>query len=514
MKQIRKIIQLKLTDPSNSIRRISEITGTSRPVVKSYIDTANKYPLTLEQLKSMNDEKLKEHLRINKPEISETAENQQLAAWLEKNINKLNKKGFTRRLLHELYLQEHSSGLQYSQFCFILRQNFQSHETSSLLEHKAGDKLYVDYTGQKFIWKDINGNSYKEEVFVSVLGASSYFFSLPVPSQKGPDFVYAVEEALQFLKGVPNIVVPDCLKSGVINNDGYESTINPLFQRLMEHYSCICLPARPKHPKDKPAVEAAVNLVYRQIIARSEHEVFTNRSEMLKWWQTMVEKINQNPFQKLPGNRKLRFEQVDKPELKPLPAERFNLNSVLFQQVQKTGVVYIGDDKTSYSVPASLQGEKVEILLKPDRIEVWHENECKAVHTRQKDAGKIIMPMHRPESHKWYSERNAKELAESFKNSGQHAYSWALNILEKAVHNDAAWNILRGALKIVFKDKSRFDTACRIALKNEIFTLSELRRILKDEEDLMLSNTEKLSYEFDFHENLRGPEYYNTQEAC
>jgi hypothetical protein len=282
----------------------------------------------------------------------------------------------------------------------------------------------------------------------------------------------------------------------------------------MEYYSSICLPARPKHPKDKPAVEAAVNLVYRQIIARSEHEVFANRSEMLNWWQSRVTKINQTPFQKLPGNRQLRFEQIDKPALKPLPAERFNLNSVLFQQVQRTGVVYIAEDKTSYSVPASLQGEKVEILLKPDRIEVWHINECKAVHTRQKDAGKVIMPMHRPDKQRWYADRNAAELAESFKYAGKHAYLWALSVVKIVPHEDIAWNILRGALKIMSREKERFETACRLALKNEIFTLAEIKRILNDEEDLMLTNTEKLSYEFEFHENLRGPEYYHNKEAC
>jgi len=513
MKQIRKIIQLKLNNSSMSIRTIAQATNISRPVVKNYLDLLAQHPVTTEQLNKLTDSDLKRHLELDHPAIQETEENQNLFIWLEKHSTDLSRVGMTRILLHEKYLEDHPEGLQYSQFCFVLKQRFQGPEASTLLDHKAGDKMYVDYTGNKFIWIDTKGNEYTEEVFLSVLGASSYLYALPVPSQKMKDFCYATEEAFRFYGGTPRAVVPDCLKSAVLSNDGHESVINPLYQRLMEHYHTVCIPARPRHPKDKPLVEGAVKLIYTRIFARLGERRFDNRQDMLRWWMQSLKKINNTPFQKLPGTRRSRFEATDAPLLTAISSIRFDLSSVLNQTVASTCVVYVGEDKTYYSVPASLQGEKVEILIKSAEIEIWHDGERKAIHLRSVNAGKVIDPTHRSKAHQWYAERNPSELLRSLIIKGIHIGSWATNAVASSSHEDLTWKLLEGLNKLYKKYPERLDTVCRIALKKEEYTLKVLKFILKTEEDIAIDTSEAETPELSFHENIRGSSYYWTAEA-
>ena len=510
MKQIRKIFSMKLNDETISIRTIACAAKVSRPVVKNYLDYLEKTPLTIDELNKMNDADLKEHLGITAQPVYETEENKKLKQWLEKHIFMLSRIGMTRRLLHEKYLLEHPAGLMYSQFCFVLKYHFQTPEASALFEHKAGDKMYIDFTGKKLNWRDTHGKEYSEEIFISVLGASSYLYSLPVPSQKQEDLVHAVEQAFLFYGGVPKAVVPDCLKSAVLGYYGHEYNPNPLFQRLMEHYGSFCIPARPKRPKDKPLVEGAVNLIYRQILARMDNNVFENRLAMLKWWTDSIKRVNLLPFQKLPGTRQSRFESTDKPELKALPSERFELTSILSQTVASTGVIYVPQDKTSYSVPASLQGKKVEVMLSSMSMEIWHEGERYAVHDRSPGAGKIISPTHRPKAQQWYADRNSGKLLLSFKSFGPHIYSWASHICDTAGHEDQAWMMLIGLEKLRTKYLNRLDTVCRIAIRKELYTLKSLKKILKGDEDLALIECEKLNLELPLHENVRGADYYRT----
>ena len=511
MNQVRKILELHLQAPPMSVRTIARATRVSRPVVKSYIDRLEIQPLTSDDLRGMSDGQLTEHLGLAAPAVQPTADNAVLLGWLGQNIARLQERGMTRRLLHEDYLKAHPEGLQYSQFCFVLKQQYQAPEASSLLEHKAGDKLYIDYTGQKAVWTDGAGVQHTEEVFLAVLGASGLLYSSPSFSQKQEDLAASVVSCFEFLGGVPLAVVPDCLKSAVLENDGWEARINPLFQQVMEHYKTVCLPARPKRPKDKALVEGAVNLVYRQILARLKPMVFDGRTQMLTWWRTQVDQINTLAFQKLPGSRQSRFEAIDQPVLKALPAEAFTLQTVGRQTVTATGVVYVPRDKTSYSVPYSLQGMKVEVLSFPDRIEVWHENQRVAVHPRQPDAGQVIQGEHRPPSHRWYQERDHQELIRSLSLRGPHVRSWSQEVARRCEHEDQAWQLMTGFTKLADKHLERIDTVCRLALKREQWELRNLKEILRSAEDLKLVESEQLGQELPFHENVRGPGYYQEQ---
>lgn len=508
MKQIRMMVRMRLMDPPASIRRIAEATGCSRPVVKDYLDRLTDHPLTYEQLGTMNDQALRIHLGIEAPVIQTTDQNQCLIVWLEKNIQRLNQKHMTRRLLHELYREAYPDGLQYSQFCLMIKQKYQSPEATALFSHKAGDKVYLDFTGDKFHWKGEDGQDHHEEVFLAVLGASSYQFSIPVPSQKQEHFVWAIQEAFRFFGGVPTAVVPDCLKSAVLHHDGYEPLHNPLFQRFLEHYGLVSIPARPHHPKDKPLVEGAVNGVYRQIMARLAHTVFADRAAMITAWRIAEQRLNDAPFQKLAGSRSSRFAEIDKPVLKPLPQTPFSINRVLTQTVPPTGVVYIPEDKTSYSVPNSLLNKQVEILISPETIEIWYEHERYTTHKRSANAGKVVLIEHLISTKVWYAGRNTDELRRTLNGSGVHVASFVQRLYESAGHDDIAWRLLGSLKQLVKHYPQRIDRACRIALSQNETTLRGLKKILANEVDLALARDEAQTPELGLHENIRGPAYY------
>lgn len=511
MKQIRKILSIRLTDPTASVRTIAKITAVSRPVVKDYLDRLERAAITIESLEELDDAVLQERLGLSTTAIQETETNRRLWEWLEKNIHRLHKPNMTRMLLHEAYRTAHPDGLQYSQFCFVLQQRYQSPEASSLLVHKAGDKMFIDFTGQKARWRSGDGKEHVEEVFLAVMGASGAFHSLPVPSQRQEDFAHSTQEAFLGFGGVPRLVVPDCLKSGVSHNDGHEAQINPLFQRLLEHYGTLCLPARPKHPKDKALVEGAVNLVYRQILTRLEDKVFADRKELLDWWRQQCQRINDSPLQKLPGSRQSRFDTVDKPALKPLPATPFSLETVLQQAVTPAGAVYVPEDRTYYSVPYQLQGLQVELLVFPDRVEIWHEHSRRATHSRQPQAGKVLRPEHLNPAHRWYAQRNAEELVHELGKSGPHVASWAHQVVENSGHEDLAWTRLTGLQKLLRQSPDRLDMVCRLALRHQRYSLKELKNILATEEDLAFKEEERLTPELSLHENVRGSGYWKNQ---
>ncbi len=511
MKDIRNILTIKLQQPNASTRFIAHVTRCSRPVVQNYVDRLYQFPLTLVKLQTMSDSSLAEYLRIERRELEETVANNLLNAWFDTNLITLSQPHMTRRLLHEKYLSDHGNGLQYSQFCFVLRQQTLVPEVSGMFDHKAGDKLYLDFTGSKLHWSNESGQQFQEEIFIAVFGASSYHFSLPVPSQRQEDFIHATQAAFLHCGGTPNAVVPDCLKSAVTSHDGHEAVTNRLFGMFLSHYGVINIPARPYHPKDKPSVETAVKMVYTNILAKLDHKVFPSREVMLKTWSIEMDALNRKPFQKLPGSRYERFMSVDKPALKALPATPFSLTPVLSQTVQPTLTIYVPEDKTVYSVPHSLQGQKVEVLVSPSEIQVWHNHERHASHQRQPNAGKVLMTEHLAAAQKWYASRNPQELVRECQQRGPHIGKWASMVLETALHDDLAWNILTGLKQLEKTYPDRIDYVCRIALRSDGLTLKCLKDIIKAAKDIIETNAEALTSELPFHDNIRGADYYSQE---
>jgi transposase len=511
MKHIRTIMQTRLRLPEASIRQIAAISRCSRPIVSQYLELFREHPLDEAMLSGLSDIQLAQHLGIEPRSIQETDQNRRLSAWLDEHGERMHDKHMTRRLLHELYTGAVEDPLQYSQFCVVLKQRYQDPEASGMFDHKAGDKLYIDFTGDKYHWREENGPAHVEEVYLSVLGASARFYALPVPNQRQETFCSATQAAFQHFGGVPHAVVPDCLKSAVLSHDGYEPVHNPLFARLLAHYHVVSIPARPRRPRDKPLAETTVKLIYTRMLAKLDNRVFPSRQAMLEAWMVELRAVNAAPFQRLPGSRQSRFESIDKPALSPLPERPFTLTEILTQTIRNTLAVYVPADQTSYSVPAGLQGKTVEVIVNPEEIEIWQGNERFATHKRSPGSGKVIDTEHLPATQRWYATRNPAELVRALQSHGHHAGRWAQEVLSRAEHEDIAWRILDGLRCLATKSPAVIDRVCRMALSRELYTLKAVRALVTSGEVEAELELEEHTVELPFHENIRGGEYFTGE---
>jgi transposase len=134
--------------------------------------------------------------------------------WNEVHLE-LRKKGVTLRLLWMEYLEKYPHGYSYSQFCQLYRDWAGKLKPTMRLNHKAGEKMFVDYAGQTIPVIDSKTGEVREaEVFVVVLGASSYTYAEAQWHQDLPNWIGGLVRTFDFIGGVTEVVVPDNLKQG------------------------------------------------------------------------------------------------------------------------------------------------------------------------------------------------------------------------------------------------------------------------------------------------------------
>ena len=149
------------------------------------------------------------------------------------------------------------------------------------IEHKVGDKMFVDYAGDRLMIVDRRtGRKQPAEVFVAILGASQLTYAEASFSQKSEDWIRSNERAFIYFGGVTQAIVPDNLKSGVTCSNRYEPGINFMFDDFAEHYHTIILPAWVRRSQDKALVENAVKLVYQRIYAPLRNRTFWSLEEL------------------------------------------------------------------------------------------------------------------------------------------------------------------------------------------------------------------------------------------
>ena len=264
MLTLKQIIRLKAQGISN--RQIAKSLNITRKTVNKYVKRIEQLGLNYHDLLLYDEIKL-EGL-FQRPNSLSVEDNRKdtLWTWMQYIDTELKRVGVSRWNLWAEYKNKHGDGYSYSQFCTEY-QKWQGQQGVVMhFEHKAGDKLYVDYTGKKLeIVNQQTGEVIEVEVLVGVLGASQYTYVEATKSQKKEDFIGALENALYYFKGVPKAIVPDNLKSAVIKANKYEPRLNETFEDFALHYSTTILPTRARKPRDKSLVEGAVNIVYNRI---------------------------------------------------------------------------------------------------------------------------------------------------------------------------------------------------------------------------------------------------------
>ena len=322
MRRIKEVLRL-CNLGGLSERGIARATNQKKSTVRDYKIRAITTGLTWSEMADMDDASIE--LRLFPPSTP-GAGLRPLPNWGEIH-RELRRKGVTLQLLWEEYRGVHVTGYGYSRFCELYQRVEPRFDLSMRQVHKAGEKLFVDYSGQTVeIVDSQTGECRNAQIFVAVWGASNYTFAEATWTQRLHDWTGSHVRAFRYFGGCPEILVPDNLRSGVTKAWFYDPQINPTYQRLASHYGIAVIPTRPVHPKDKAKVEVGVQVVQRWILACLRHRTFFSLTEVNEAISVHLERLNLRPFRKLPGNRLSLFEQLDKPAMHPLPTTPYEFD--------------------------------------------------------------------------------------------------------------------------------------------------------------------------------------------
>lgn len=360
MIKIRQILRLHFQGRSKV--QIAAQTGIARNTLKKYLKELSSSQLSFEELNTLSDKDL-ENLFIKPVDKAVNKRVHKLFSLFPAIDKELKRKGVTRELLWQEYKRSHPDGLGISQFKHYYAQWKAQVNPTMHMEHKAGDKLYVDFAGDKLaIVNPQTGELEPVEVFVAILGASQLTYVEAVRTQAKDDFIAACENALHFCGGVPAAIVPDNLRSAVTKSSKYEPTINETYADFAEHYGTSILPARAYRPRDKALVENAVRIMYTRIYARIRKESYTSLADLNAAILTALADHNSASLRGRNYSRRQQFEEVERATLQPLPALRYELKAQLYATVAKNGHIGLGPDRHYYSVPYRFIGKKVKVF--------------------------------------------------------------------------------------------------------------------------------------------------------
>ena len=139
-------------------------------------------------------------------------------------------------------------GYRYSQFCRHYQQRKRQRDVVMRQQHRPGEKLFVDWAGDKISVHEPDRGVLQASLFVAVLGASSYTYAEATEDETMPNWIGAHVRAFEFMGGVAELLVPDNTKTGVSKTCRYEPDLNPTYQEMAMHYGLGVLPARPRKP--------------------------------------------------------------------------------------------------------------------------------------------------------------------------------------------------------------------------------------------------------------------------
>jgi transposase len=426
-------------------------------------------------------------------------------------MREMRKKHVTLSLLWQEYHVANPDGYEYSWFCesyatwkgrqdLVMRQN-----------HKLGEKCFVDYAGDTIsVVTPETGEIRKAFLFVGALGGSNYTYAEATWSQELPLWVASHVRMFAFFGGVPEILIPDNLKSGVTKANYYEPDINLTYQEMAEHYGVAVLPARVRKPRDKAKVENAVLLAERWILATLRNLTFFSLEELNKAISELLAVLNDRLFQKLPGSRRQIFEQEEKPLLRPLPKVPY-----VFGQWKKARVnidYHIDVEGHHYSVPYSLAREAVEIRMTGTIVEIFHAGLRVASHPRSyRRGGTTTVNEHMPPRHRNMAEWTPERITTRAASIGSTVATMASRIMESRQHPEQGFRACLGLLRLSSQyGKERLEAACCRALSVGACSYKSVHSILKNSLDRQLSFPLSLR-SAGHHENVRGSEYYRQE---
>jgi transposase len=507
MSKTREILRLRWA-LQLSVREVSRATVASTGVVSKTEGRARAAGLNWEIVEGLSEDELERRL-FGGPKQWRGAE-RPLAdpAWVHRELRR---PGVTLELLHIEYLRQHPDGYRYSAFCDRYRRWLSKHAVNMRQVHKAGEKLFVDYSGkQPRIIDPSDGQVIDVELFVCVLGASNYTYVEATRSQKVADFVMSHVRAFEHFGGVPRTLVPDQLRSAVSQPSRYEPTVNRTYAELGEHYGTAIVPARPYKPRDKAKVEVAVQVAQRWVLARLRNETFFSLAALNARILQLTAELNDRPMKRLGGvTRRDLFEQYERSALLALPAQRYEV--AVWKAVRVAPDYHVALHDHYYSVPYLLVSELLEARVTAATVEIFRRGERVASHARSYEKYRHTTDVnHMPEAHRAYF-AGGDALLEWSAKVGPMTHGMMQRILQSNPVREMSWRSGKGLQRLFGKyGPARTEAACARALHLGARSYKPIERLLKlGREEMPLPGEEPAERPSIAHDNVRGPDYYH-----
>lgn len=495
MPRTREILRLK-HEVKLSLREIAQACNCGKSTVSDILCRAEKAGISWPV--DFNDKQL---MSVLYPPVKKMASPPEPD--LEYIFHELKKKNVTLMLLWEEYKEHYPDGLMYSQFCERYKKFKKQNNVSMHKEHKAGEEMEVDWAGSTLSYVYTETGEVKEaSIFVAVLPASSYPFAYAYADMKIANWIDAHVRAYEFFGGVPRITIPDNTKTAVIKADRIEPILNKSYRDMARHYHTTIIPARAGKPRDKGADENMVGNVSRRIIAALRNRQFFSIHEINLAMSELLLKFINRSFQKMAGNRRAAFEQIDKPCLQPLPATQYEYAEWKETKVQFN--YHVDYDGFFYSVHHSYINKPCSIRATVRMIEIFIGSERVAAYPRNYNTFKryVTLPDHMPEGHRAVSGWNSERFLNWAEKIGPSTREFIKRILESREYPVQTYRACMGIMRFSKSySEEIMENASRKALERNTCSYKYFSLILKQVTQIIAEDSdEKIIH----HDNVRG----------
>lgn len=506
MRKIKEVLRLRFEHHASQ-RQIAASCAVAQSTVIEYLRRAQKAGLTWPLPESLSDAALE--ARLFPGEATEPARPLPDFQHVYDELRRHERFNLTLMQLWNEYREQHKDGYEYTQFCEHYRRWRKKLDLVMRQEHRAGEKVFVDYGDGLYLTDPDTGERTLTQLFVAVWGLSNFTFAEASMSQELPCWIGSHVRAFTYFGRAPRALVPDNLRSGVSKACRYDPEINPTYAELAAHYGTAVLPARVRKPRDKAKVEAGVLVAKRWILAVLRHRVFFAIADMNAAVRELLERLNDRKLRKLRKSRRELFESQDRPAALALPDRPYQFAEWLKARVN---INYHVDAKQHhYSVPCRLRDEPLDIRLTATTFEAFHRGERVAAHPRSYVVGGYTtLPEHMPSKHREHAEWTPERILSWTGKAGPAAAEVAGKILASKKFPEQGYNACLGLVRLCERyGAGRVEAACRRALHFNTCSYRSIKAILARGLDRQSAPEEPAQPALPFHENIRGGEHYH-----
>lgn len=507
MRKITEVLRLKAA--GMSMRDVAASVGVGKTTVYEYLARADAAGIGWPLPEGMDEEALQ--AKLFPPRDAELAARRPVPEWREVHRELKRKRHVTLRLLWLEWREDNPDGWGYSQYCAHYQGWLGAQDVVMRLTYAAGERMFVDFSGDRANYVDPDtGEETSAEVFVAVLGASGMLYAEATRGQDLGSWVTAHTHAWAAYGGVAEVTVPDNLRAGVTRACWYDPELNPSYLELARHYGTVVLPTRTAHPRDKAAVEAGVASVERWVLAPLRHRRFFALAELNEAMAERVAWLNDRAFRGAPTSRRELFAELERPALRALPAERFELAE--WKKVTANIDYHVAFDGRFYSVPYQLVRQRLDLRATTATIEVLRAGRRVASHAREHGRRRFVTdPAHMPASHRAHLEWTPSRLIDWARTVSPATAALVEKILTSRPHPEHAYRTCLGLMSLARRyGNERTGAACERALVAGAMSYSSVKSILAEGLDRLPLSAGPTPPPPD-HDNLRGPGYWHEE---